>query len=389
MKRSMLPTTMYLATMVLLATSGGRAAEPSFNGLHMNLGKLSRLSNAKTRSISPENFTGEKGRGGAATEGTGARAARELGRGWKVSPSIRVKAGSEFTLADIDGSGAIQQIWMTPTGHWRYWILRMYWDGEAQPSVEVPVGDFFACGWGQYAQVTSLPVCVNPGSALNCYWVMPFRKSARITIENIAEQDQTIYYQINYTLTQVPADEAYFHAQFRRVNPLPYKKVYTIVDGIRGKGQYVGTHMCWGVNNNSWWGEGEIKFYLDGDTQFPTICGTGTEDYFCGSYGFEARDQEGKRQYREYTTPYAGMPQVIRPDGFEAANTRFSLYRWHIVDPIRFEKDLKVTMQALGWRSGGRYLPLQDDISSVAFWYQTEPHGPFPKLPDKDYLEIQ
>ena len=389
MKRSMLPTTVYLATLLLLTTSGGRAAEPSFNGLHMNLGKLSRLSNARTRSISPENFTGEKGRGGAATEGTGARAARELGRGWKVSPSIRVKAGSEFTLADIDGSGAIQQIWMTPTGHWRFWILRMYWDGEAQPSVEVPVGDFFACGWGQYAQVTSLPVCVNPGSALNCYWVMPFRKSARITIENIAEQDQTIYYQINYTLTQVPADEAYFHAQFRRVNPLPYKKVYTIVDGIRGKGQYVGTHMCWGVNNNSWWGEGEIKFYLDGDTQFPTICGTGTEDYFCGSYGFEARDQEGKRQYREYTTPYAGMPQVIRPDGFEAANTRFSLYRWHIVDPIRFEKDLKVTMQALGWRSGGRYLPLQDDISSVAFWYQTEPHGPFPKLPDKDYLEIQ
>jgi hypothetical protein len=142
--------------------------------------------------------------------------------------------------------------------------------------------------------------------------------------------------------------------------------------------------MCWGVNNDGWWGEGEIKFFMDGDTEFPTICGTGTEDYFCGSYCFMVNGQ-----YREFTTPYSGMPQVIKPDGVYQANTRFGLYRWHILDPIRFEKDLKVTIQALGWRSGGRYLPLQDDISSVAYWYQTEPHAAFPKLPDKDYLEIQ
>ncbi|MBN1490360.1 MAG: DUF2961 domain-containing protein [Phycisphaerae bacterium] len=357
-----------------------------FDGLHMNLGNLSRLSNARTRSISPENFTGEKGKGGMATEGTGSGPSRDLGQGWKVSPSVRVKAGQTFTMAEIDGPGAIQQIWLTPTGHWRFLILRMYWDGETEPSVEVPVGDFFACGWGQYAQVSSLAVCVNPGSAFNCYWPMPFRKSAKITIENIAANDETVYYQINYTLTDIPNDEAYFHAQFRRVNPLPYKDVYTIVDGVKGKGHYVGTYMTWGVNNNGWWGEGEIKFYMDGDKDFATIVGTGTEDYFCGSYNFENRTTH---QYQEFTTPYVGMPQVIRPDGVYQSQQRFGLYRWHIMDPIRFEQNLKVTIQALGWRSGGRYLPLQDDIGSVAFWYQTEPHATFPKLPDKDYLEIQ
>ncbi len=355
----------------------------SFNGLGMHLGNLSLLSNAKTRSISPENFTGEKGKGGMATEGTGANCARDLGQGWKISPSIRIEPGECRELANIDGPGAIQQIWMTPTGHWRFSILRIYWDDQEQPSVECPVGDFFACGWQRYAQVSSLPVCVNPGSAFNCYWEMPFKKKCRITMTNIAEEAMVLYYQINYTLTDVPDDAAYFHAQFRRTNPLPYKEVYTILDGVKGKGQYVGTYMAWQVNNTGWWGEGEIKFYLDGDKEFPTICGTGTEDYFCGSYNF---DREG--QYREFTTPYAGLPQVIRPDGTYQSQQRFGLYRWHIMDPVRFDEDIKVTIQALGWRSGGRYLPNQDDIASVAFWYQTLPTAPFPQLPDKDYLEV-
>ena len=351
----------------------------------MHLGNLSLISSAKTRSISPENFTGEKGEGGKATEGTGAGCARDLGQGWKVSPSVRITAGQTFTLAEIDGPGAIQQIWMTPTGHWRFAILRIYWDDQEHPSVECPVGDFFACGWQKYAQVSSLAVCVNPGSAFNCYWEMPFRKKCRITVENIAADDMTLYYQVNYTLTEVPEDAAYFHAQFRRTNPLPYKDVYTILDGVKGQGQYVGTYMAWGVNNTGWWGEGEIKFFMDGDGEFPTICGTGTEDYFCGSYNFE---NQITHQYQEYTTPYAGLPQVIRPDGVYSAQTRFGLYRWHVMDPIRFEQDLRVTIQALGWRTGGRYLPLQDDIASVAFWYQTLPTAPFPALPDKDYLEV-
>ena len=374
--------TVWVLLLVCFIAAGTVAEE--FNGLNMSLGNLSRLSKAKTRSISAENFTGEKGKGGMATVGTGANAARELGQGWKVSPCIRIQPGETFTIAEINGPGAIQQIWITPAGNWRFTVIRIYWDDEKNPSVEAPVGDFFACGWGKFAQVSSLPICVNPGSGFNCYWEMPFRKSCRITMENLDEKPMTLFYQINYTLTDVPEDAAYFHAQFRRTNPLPYKEVYTILDDVKGWGHYVGTYMCWGVNNNGWWGEGEIKFFMDGDKKFPTICGTGTEDYFCGSYCFKVN---GK--YTEYTTPHAGMPQVIRPDGEYSANTRFGLYRWHIMDPIRFEKDLKVTIQALGWRSGGRYLPLQDDIASVAYWYQTEPHAAFPKLPDKDYLEIQ
>jgi hypothetical protein len=353
-----------------------------FDGLHLNLGTLSRLSHAKSRSISPENFSGAKGAGGMATEGTGKNAARDLGQGWKISPSIKIAAGETFELADIDGPGAIQQIWMTPTGNWRYSILRFYWDGEDTPSVECPVGDFFGMGWCEYAHLNSLAVCVNPGSAFNCYWEMPFRKHCRITVENIADEDMVLYYQINYTLTEIANDCGYFHAQWRRTNPLPYKEVYTIADGIHGHGHYVGTYMAWQVNNTGWWGEGEIKFYIDGD-EWPTICGTGTEDYFCGSYNF---DRGG--QYVEFSTPYAGLHQVIRPDGAYRSQQRFGLYRWHIMDPIRFEHDLRVTIQALGWRSGARYLPNQDDIASVAYWYQREPHGQFPELPKRDYLEV-
>jgi hypothetical protein len=363
-------------------SEGGNAM---FSGLGMNMGNLSRLANAETRSISPENFTGEKGKGGMATEGTGANCARDLGQGWKVSPSVGIEAGECFELADIQGPGAIQQIWMTPTGHWRFSILRIYWDDQEQPAVECPVGDFFASGWGKFAPVVSLPVCVNPGSAFNCYWEMPFHKRCRITLTNIGTERMTLYYQINYALTEVPKDTAYFHAQFRRANPLPYGEVYTIADGIKGQGQFVGTYMAWGVNNTGWWGEGEIKFFLDGDNEFPTICGTGTEDYFCGSYNFENQETH---QYQEFTTPHAGLPQVIRPDGLYQSQTRFGMYRWHIADPVRFKEDLKITIQALGWRSGGRYLPLQDDIASVAYWYQTLPTAPFPELPDRDYLEV-
>jgi len=360
-------------------------ADGKFNGLHMSMGNLSRLSDARTRSISPENFNGEKGKGGMATEGNGKSAARELGQGWKVSPCVDVQPKQAFTMADIQGPGAIQQIWITPTGNWRFSILRIYWDGQEQPSVECPVGDFFAMGWGEYAQLSSLAVCVNPGSAFNSYWEMPFRTHCRITMTNIADDDMVLYYQINYTLTDVPQDCAYFHAQFRRVNPLPYKSVYTILEGVQGQGHFVGTYLAWGVNNTGWWGEGEIKFFMDGDADYPTICGTGTEDYFCGSYNFENRTL---RQYQPFTTPYTGLHQVIKPDGVYRSQQRFGMYRWHITDPVRFQHDLRVTIQALGWSSGGRYLPLQDDIASVAYWYQTLPTAPFPELPARTVLEV-
>ena len=381
-----------ISLLVFLLCCIAAQAQQKFNGIDVNMSNIFRLSDAKSRSISPENFNGEKGKGGMATTGTGSNASRDLGQGWKVSPSVRIKSKTTFTIAEIDGSGAIQHIWMTPTGNWRFSILRFYWDDEKEPSVECPVGDFFGMGWGKYAKLTSLAVNVNPGSAFNCYWPMPFRKKCRITMENINTEDMILYYQVDYILTEVPADAAYFHAQFRRTNPLPYKENYTLIDGIKGKGHYVGTYMAWGVHNNGWGGEGEIKFFMDGDTDYATIVGTGTEDYFCGSYDFDTRQKIAPGvevvEYTEFNTPYVGLPQVIRGDGHYQVMQRFGMYRWHINDPIRFEKDLRVTIQALGWRSDGRYLPLQDDIASVVFWYQLEPHTSFPKFPEKDKLEV-
>lgn len=385
-------TKKFIYFLICFFLSSNLFAQGEYNGIDASMSNIYRLSDAKTRSISPENFKGAKGQGGMAIEGTGKNASRDLGQGWKVSPSVIIKAHSTFTVAEIDGPGSIQHIWMTPTGVWRNSIIRFYWDGETTPSVEAPVGDFFCMGWNQYSHLQSLAVCVNPGSAFNCYWPMPFRKKCRITMENIDDKDMVLYYQVDYVLTKVPSDAAYFHAQFRRVNPLPYKGVYTLVDGIKGRGQYVGTYMAIGVHNNGWWGEGEIKFYIDGDTEYPTINGTGTEDYFCGSYDFDTRKKNAagvdEVNYTEFCTPYSGLPQVIKGDGHYQVQQRFGLYRWHITDPIRFEKDLRVTIQALGWRSGGRYLPLQDDIASTVFWYQTEPHNPFPQLPNKDALEV-
>jgi hypothetical protein len=361
----------------------------SFNGLNLNLGNLSRLSDAQTRSISPENFTGEKGQAGMSTNGPAWRAARDLGQGWKVSPYIKVPGQSTVTLAEISGAGAIQQIWMTPApiDKTRLNILRIYWDGETTPSVEVPLGDFFACGWGKYCQINSMPVCVNPGSAFNCYWNMPFHSRAKVTLENLDTQGMSIYYQINYTLTEVPADAATFHAQFRRVPRVAEKPEVTILDNVRGRGQYVGTYLAWEVRSPGWWGEGEIKFFMDGDKRFPTICGTGTEDYFCGSYNFENRDT---KLYQTFSTPYSGLAQVLPPDVAYQPGQRFGLYRWHLTDPVRFTQELKVTIQTLGWMTdkSGRYLPLNDDVASVAYWYQTEPHAPFPALPGAEQLKI-
>jgi hypothetical protein len=354
-------------------------------GLGSGLGGVARLSRAKTRSISAENPTGEKGRGGMATEGTGAQAARELGQGWKVSPSIHVEPGATATLADIAGPGEIQHIWLTcHPQHWRRMILRAYWDGEAAPSIETPVGDFFCSGWCERVNVASLPIAVNPAGGMNSYWPMPFRQAARFTMENVGPETVTLYFQITYALDEVPDDVAYFHAQWRRDNPLAYKDVHTLVEGVRGHGQYVGTYIAWGVNNTGWWGEGEIKFFLDGDEEFPSICGTGTEDYFGGAWNFE----HPKGEYGVFSAPFTGLPQVIKPDGLYRSQQRFGMYRWHIVDPIRFEQDLRVTIQALGWRAGRRYLPLQDDIASVGYWYQTEPHVPYPALPDVNGLEV-
>ena len=203
-----------------------------FNGLGVNLSNLSRMSSALTRTISPENFTGEKGGACRSTDGAAAEKAADLGIGWKVSPFVRIQPGQTFTMADIEGEGAVQSIWMTITGNWRHSIFRIYWDGQEQPSVEVPVGHFFCSGFNKFAQVNSLPINVNPGKGFSCFFEMPFRKRCRITIDSLHQEPITLYYPINYALTELPEDCAYFHAQFIRQNPVPYGKPFTLFDCV-------------------------------------------------------------------------------------------------------------------------------------------------------------
>lgn len=349
------------------------------------LHNLTKKDKIKTFSISPENKTGQKGAGGMSVDGTGAYAARELGQGWKVNPYVQIPAGEKMVIADVSGQGAIKHFWMTDNAkEGRQLILRIFFDGQKKPAVEVPLSDFFCnADYREYRQLSSLAICVNPKRGLNCYFEMPYFKGFRFEIENQSSDLVSVFYQIDCEEKEIPEDSLYFHAQFRRVNPLPYKQPYVILDNIKGNGKYVGTYINWGVKSNGWWGEGEIKFYIDGDTDFPTICGTGTEDYFCGAYNF---DVDGK--YVEFTTPYAGMYKMGFTDQLYASQKYFNMYRWHITDPIYFENDLRVTIQALGWRNEGRYLPLQDDISSVAYWYSDNLEDEYPELPDKDELEI-
>jgi len=348
-------------------------------GLNPGLGTLPVLTRAETRSVSPENPTGEKGKGGMAIPNPAdpdlpfSKAAADLGQGWKVRPFVKPKAGETVTIMDVSGPGVIQHIWMATASNWagngRASILRFYWDGEATPSIEAPMTDFFAVGHDLFAPVNSLAVIVNHTSAVNCYWPMPFRKRARITFTNESENDLPLMtYQITYALTEIPENAGYFHAQWRRAVTDRSAPTYTILDGVRGEGRYVGTFLAWTQLSDGWFGEGEIKFYMDGDTKFPTINGTGTEDYFGGSYGFP----------QVYSTAYLG--NTLKHEG-KGGPPKWSLYRWHILDPINFRENLRVTIQALGWWPTRKYQPLADDIASVAYWYQREPHGEFPKLP--------
>ena len=359
------------------------------------LGNLTRPPAGKTISVSGENVFGKPGAGGMADPTPGAppqddvlaigqvpdlqqpHPGREIGVGGKIRPWIFLESRKETAILDMDGPGMIRHIWIAfPPRLLRMLVLRMYWDHEELPSVQVPVGDFFCSAPGYYGEFQSLAVCVNAKNAMNCYWQMPFRKHARVTLEYLGD-DRTshIYYTINLTQQEIPEDAAYFHASFRRTNPLKYGEDFVIADGIRGRGSFAGCYMTWQQNNEGWWGEGEVKMYLDGDKEFPTICGTGTEDYFCGAWSFGDRT---------YFSPYSGLIC----GGPSHVGDRHAMYRFHLADPLWFHSELKVTMQALGWRSEGRFLPLKDDLSAVAYWYQDEPHAKLPDLPDRNELEV-
>lgn len=355
------------------------------------MSSLPILDEGRSFSISHENPTGEKGKGGMATG--------PLGKGRKGAPALLdIPEGETAVIADIDGPGVIQHIWMTlsDSSEGGFFtlsdvVIRMYWDNEENPSVEAPIGDFFLNGFSTYTKVNSLPIVVNPARGYNCYFAMPFRKHARIEIENQHPGVlKSFFYQIDFTrYPEIPQEMAYFHAQYRRQRLTELKKDYVILDGVKGKGLYVGTFIALTALERYWYGEGEMKFYIDGDDEYPTICGTGLEDYFGGAFGFvEDQRKETPAVETLYQTPFLGYHYFSAREPnlswrFEGACPPMrGFYRFHILDPIRFQENLKVTIQQIGicdtW-----HFERQDDIASVAYWYQAEPHNAFPMLPDR------
>ncbi|MFT0763404.1 glycoside hydrolase family 172 protein [Actinomyces sp. F1_1611] len=355
---------------------------------------LTRPSSMISRAITAENFRGVKAGGGRATDGFSQRAASRLGVGWKVSPCVEIAPSETFEVAEIEGPGLIQHLWFTcHYSLWRSLMLRIHWDGEQIPAVEVPLGDFFCNGWEVFSQVSSTQIAANPHGGFNSYWQMPFHRSARITIENLSSVPANLYYQVDYALGEIPADSLYFHAQWNRSNPVP-DGIHPLLPRVEGTGRYVGAYLAWQSNSPGWWGEGEVKIYLDGDEEYPTICGTGTEDYFGGAWNFDIPS----RGYTEFTTPYLGLNQVLKPDGLYQSQQRFGMYRWHVVDSIGFNLDLRIEIQALGIGPGQgnglphRYRKLKDDIASTALFYLDRPAVSAherPQVPDLLTLEVQ
>lgn len=359
--------------------------------LYSGLEELFMSREGKSRAINAENPTGEKGKGG--------RAESELGPSRKGNPCLKnIQPGETVTLAEINGTGIINHIWITVDNKTsdsecfvlRDLVFRIYWDGEEVPSVESPLGDFFCCGFGRECLVTSIPISVIPNRGFNCYFQMPFIKKAKITLENQHSNPiPAFFYQVDYSLHEtLPQNVSYFHAQWRRQKLTKLQDDYVILDGIKGKGHYVGTYFALTTLERYWWGEGEMKFYIDGDDRYPTICGTGTEDYFGGSWSY-AHQINGKTVEQQYNSPFLGYPYYSSHD--ELTHNPYhnddcmpmrGLYRWHIVDPICFEENLKVTIQQIGVSYGGLF-ERQDDVASVAYWYQSEPHEVFPTILEK------
>ncbi|HTV41295.1 MAG TPA: glycoside hydrolase family 172 protein [Candidatus Sulfotelmatobacter sp.] len=290
-----------------------------------------------------------------------------------------IAPGQTLTLAELAGPGRIVHFWNTISDKELYYSrllsLRIYWDGETNPSVQCPIGDFFGVGNGIDQAFDSLPVSVSSnGRGRNCYWPMPFKKAARITVTNDGKQPcENFYYQIDWQkLRSLPRQTAYFHAMYRQEYPCVMGRNYLIAD-IRGRGQYVGTVLSVCLASPKWFGEGNEYFFVDGENE-PNLRGTGTEDYFCEGWGFYPGSQ-----------PFYGASYWEGDAGNDVGNLG-SFYRWHIPDPVSFRKSLRLEIE----HRGGQIFPdgtktgfiERDDLfSSVAFWYQVEPHKSFPDLP--------
>jgi len=345
----------------------------------------------KSRAITMENPHGEPGRGGMA------------GGGRKGAPCLwSLEKDQVFTFAEIDGPGAIRHIWITVqnTGpaKMRNLILRFYWDGQENPSVEAPLADFFGTCHGLTRHHESAFLTTPEGRGFNSYFLMPFGKRARLTVANETGEDAGMFfYQVDYTLGDAVTDDTpRFHAQFRRTPRTEMYKDYVILDGVRGRGRYLGVNagLIDHVGSKSiWWGEGEVKIYIDGDAQYPTICGTGSEDYVGSGWGL------GELCARELGAPIVGEKYI-------------SLYRFHVRDPIYFSDRIRVEWQQIGNDGSydpatpdgplgefirmGRYRKDQrggcfervDDVCSTAYWYQTLPTAPFPPFPNRELRSL-
>jgi hypothetical protein len=332
----------------------------------------------RSRSFNAENPDG--------VPGAAARAASPLGVGRKGSPCVTVPAGSSVVLADIAGPGTIRHLWLTvpdrtDAGPWvlRDLVLRISWDDASNRSVEVPLGDFFCNGFGARANVISAPIVVGSTGGMNCYFPMPFRSRARIELANEHPGDVPgVYYQVDCTLgDEIPADASYFHAQWRRTNGTgDLGQDHVILDGVEGAGHYVGTYIALTALQRYWWGEGEVKFYIDDDGDFPTQTSTGLEDYAGGAWAFqdELRTDPPPAPVT-FSAPYCGYPYYSATDHTKASPfltatpQSHGMYRWHLPDPVVFTERLRVTVQQIGaWDHG--LFERSDDISTVAYWYQ-------------------
>ena len=301
----------------------------------------------------------------------------------KLSPTVTIPAGKSVTLADIEGPGMIQNMWFTGyVGH--SFILRIYWNKQDHPSVEAPLSAFFGCAYDEnfvdrdarYPVLNSAVMLVAPGRGYNCFFEMPFKTHCRITMENRSDEPKDLYYIITGCRKEMPENIAYFHASYRQEHPVMKGRSYTIIDGIQGKGQFLGVTLAAGLNgNNTCWVEGEARMYIDDDI-YPSIHYTGTEDYFTGSYGF-GNDIHIKR-YQTFSAHYSGLFAILG-DSNEVYNCqqRFLLYRFHAPDPIHFSTSFRMTIDNLGW-TGPRY----DDYTSVAYWYQSLPSAELKALPN-------
>jgi hypothetical protein len=310
----------------------------------------------ESRSISFENPSGERGGGG--------HAASKLGVGRKGAPARTMRPGQTVTLCDIAGSGTIRHIWITTSQDpdiLRAAVVRGYWEGQEHPSLECPLGDFMGFAHGRVMAYQSAVHSVGQRAGMNLWLPMPFTKRARFTFANEGHKEFPLFYQVDYTLgDQHPKDLGRLHALFRRENPTTLKKDFELLPLRRAKGRFIGSIIGIRSLADGWWGEGEIKVYRDGDKEFPTICGTGSEDYVGLSWGIQQ-------------TPFLYNGCSLDAKGF------VSMYRWHLPDPVYWEKECRITIQQIGWKDG--LYERQDDWSCATFWYEPVPSGPLPALP--------